>query len=330
MTLAAPRPLVFDTLRALSTEQFCSGEALADQLGVSRASISLALQQARELGVPVHSVHGRGYRLSQPVDWLDASQIQAMRQAGAPPLEVLSVTDSTNSQLLSRAAQAVHGLCLTAEFQTAGRGRRGRSWQAALGGSLAFSVLWRFPGGISQLSGLSLAVGVAVVRVLHRLGLQAAQLKWPNDILVDGHKLAGILIETQGDALGPIQAVVGIGLNVRLPDNLQQQIDQRTTDLAAHLPHLPSRNALLALLLDELQAVSAQFVDAGFAAFREEWQHYHVWQGQPVQVCYHDDHCLAGVAMGVDAAGALLLHDGVTVRPVAAGEVSLRAAKDRT
>ncbi|WP_018151214.1 biotin--[acetyl-CoA-carboxylase] ligase [Leeia oryzae] len=321
-----PKPLLLDALKRLDADKFCSGEYLAEQLHVSRASISLALQQARTFGVNVQSVHGKGYRLPHPIDWLDSHVIQSHRLVAGPAVSVLDVTDSTNTQMLQHPDDYTHGSCLVAECQTGGRGRRGRQWQSTLGGSLAFSLRWDFPFGIARLSGLSLATGIAIIRALRRIGMTQAMLKWPNDVLIGPRKLAGILIETQGDALGPIQAIIGIGLNVRLSDLQRDDIDQPVTDLAEHLSQTPSRNALLAILLDELAHILNTFTQDGFAPLRSEWQSLHAWQDRAVNIVQGCEILSSGVACGVDALGALLIETGTCIQTVYAGDVSLRAA----
>ena len=320
------RAQLFDALSRLSHDHFLSGEALAEVLDLSRASVSQLMKEARSLGVEVHSVHGRGYRLAAPLDWLDAGAVSAQLIGSAQrwPVDVLTVTDSTNSQLLAR-RDAPHGLTLAAECQTAGRGRRGRTWLSAPGGSLTFSVLLRFPFGLARLAGLSLAVGVALTRSLERLGLPA-QLKWPNDVLLHGRKLAGILIETQGDTLGPLDVVVGVGLNVRLSPALLAEVDQPVADLAGGLPQPPSRNALLAMLLNELADVTDMFTQHGFAPFQDEWQRRHAFQDQAVVLRQPDGGAFHGIARGVDRDGALRLETPSGIDTVYAGDLSLRGA----
>ena len=163
-------------------------------------------------------------------------------------LELHDALESTNSYLMKKASQQVlalapHATCVVAELQTAGKGRRGRSWQAGLGASLTFSLLWRFQSGASALSGLSLAVGVALIRALHSLGIHQARLKWPNDVLVANgrgpEKLAGILIELQGDMDGPSAAVIGVGVNLNLPEEIRRQIDQPATTFNVRRPCSP-------------------------------------------------------------------------------------------
>jgi BirA family biotin operon repressor/biotin-[acetyl-CoA-carboxylase] ligase len=186
----------FPTLRQLADGEFHSGQAIGKQLGISRAAVWNAIQQAQALGVTIHSVHGKGYRLSAAIDFLDSAAIkQALNGAARHfTLELLESAPSTNSMLMAKAAaDAPHGSCIVAELQQAGRGRRGREWVSSLGSGLTFSLLWRFSQGAAALGGLSLAVGVALVRALGAAGIPRLALKWPNDLLLDGKKLAGVL-----------------------------------------------------------------------------------------------------------------------------------------
>ncbi|MFN8986287.1 MAG: biotin--[acetyl-CoA-carboxylase] ligase, partial [Burkholderiales bacterium] len=242
MTEIQVRPLTFTLLRELSAEHFTSGAALAAKYGVSRSAISEALKDASALGVQIFSLTRRGYRLAEPLQLLDIDVIRQRMGTSQRRLDlrIVDVIDSTNTAWLNQGNSGVaagstttvpSGTCLAAELQTAGRGRRGRAWQSALGASLTFSLLWRFESGAASLGGLSLAVGLAVANALRALGIDA-ELKWPNDIVVDDQKLGGILIETQGDMLGPTVAVIGIGLNVRLPESIRLAIDQPVTDIA--------------------------------------------------------------------------------------------------
>jgi BirA family biotin operon repressor/biotin-[acetyl-CoA-carboxylase] ligase len=190
--------------------------------------------------------------------------------------------------------------------------------------------LWRFDCGLAGLSGLSLATGVALIRALHALGVSGVQLKWPNDVLGGGGKIAGILIEAQGDMLGPSAVVIGIGLNLSLPQQVLKNIDQPVSDLSHLTETLPPRNLLLAALLRELATVLREFSASGFAALREEWESYHLYQNQPVQLFLPDTSTVQGVVRGVEADGALLVEvrSAVTGQPEMkifhAGEISLR------
>ena len=196
--------LTFLALRRLADGRFHSGEDISRALGRSRATLSEALKCAPELGIEIFSVRGRGYRLAEPIEFLDASAVMAGLGGTRIRLEVVDEIASTSTRLLEMAAAgAPSGSCLAAEWQSAGRGRRGRSWVASVGGSLVFSLLWRFDRGAGHLGGLSLAVGVSVARALAACGVDRVQVKWPNDVVVDLRKIAGILVETSGEMQGP-------------------------------------------------------------------------------------------------------------------------------
>lgn len=325
---ALPKRLMFPVLRLLADGEFHSGAALARQLGVSRASISNALRDAEQYGLSLYSVRGRGYRLAGPPQWLDAERVRAaLKTPEVFHIEIADSVTSSNAVLLQRAAQgAPGGSVLAAEWQSAGRGRLGRAWHSGLGNALTFSLLWRFPFGLSALSGLSLAVGVALMRALRKLDVAQVALKWPNDVLNGQGKLAGILIEAQGDMLGPSAAVIGIGLNLRLPPAVLRHIDQPASDLAQEVDVLPERNRLLALILQELAEMLAGFARQGFAPLRAEWEGYHAYQGRQVRVLLPDGARVVGVARGVTDAGALRVETRQGVQVFNAGEIGLREA----
>ncbi|HTL77490.1 MAG TPA: biotin--[acetyl-CoA-carboxylase] ligase [Casimicrobiaceae bacterium] len=357
-------PLGFSLLRQLSDGAFHSGEDLAATVGLTRARVSQLLKQAETAGLALERVRGRGYRLLATPDFLDVKEIRAALEAlgaeVAPPdakapllpaandddlvmpgassiplhpaiaVEVTDQVDSTSTELLRRAARRdIHGALLAAEWQTAGRGRRGRVWTAVAGGSLTFSLGWRFEQGAGFVAGLSLAVGVAVVRALEAEGLAGVELKWPNDLVHRHLKVGGILVELNGDALGPSTVVVGVGLNIRLPQNVKRDIAQPVSDLATvagrGAPPI-DRNRLLARLVCELAASLSQYAAQGFMPFAAEWQRRHAYQGKPVKLLLPDGEQVKGTVAGVDSTGALVLADGPRRARFLAGEISLRRA----
>lgn len=314
-------------LRLLSPDAFRSGEEISRELAISRASVHNAVAQARALGAEIHAVRGKGYRLAWRYSWLDGDALRESLEASGYALHVHDNVDSTNTRLLALAQQGqAHKSVLAAELQTGGRGRRGRSWQGLLGGSLTFSLLWRFNRPLTGLSGLSLVVGLALTKALRSMGASAAMVKWPNDVLLDGRKLAGILIETQGDMLSAASAVIGIGVNVQGGEKVASQAGLPVADLAEVLEPLPDRNALLVAILAELDALLPEFDAQGFAPFAEAWQVLHAWQGQAVQVVNAAGVVARGEAVGVDEQGALLLATAAGLQRIHSGEVSLRPA----
>lgn len=335
--IVAPRPLTFALLRLLADGEFHSGEVLAQQLGLSRASVSNALQDVDKYGLTLFSVRGRGYRLVDAPCWLDADKVAAgLKTPEVFNVEIADTAASSNSVLLQRAALgASSGSVLAVEWQTAGRGRLGRAWHSGLGSALTFSLLWRFKSGLSALSGLSLAVGVAMMRALRKLDIDGVGLKWPNDVLacrrdsdtlLPQGKIAGILIEAQGDMLGPSVVVIGVGLNLRLPQAVARLVDQPVSDLAQVAAALPQRNELLALLLQELAEMLGAFEARGFAPLRAEWESYHVYQNRRVKMLLPDGTQVAGMVRGVTDEGALRVETKQGEQIFNAGEISLREA----
>ena len=331
-------PLGISLLRQLADGKFLSGEELAATVGLTRARVSQVLKDAEAAGIALERIKGRGYRLLEPPNFLDPAAVRARlatldAECGvATPVtvEVVDEIDSTSSELMRRMQQRdVHGVALAAEWQTAGRGRRGRTWTGVFGGSLTFSLGWRFEQGAGFLAGLSLAVGVAVARALEAEGFAGVALKWPNDLIHRHLKFGGILIELNGDALGPSTTVIGIGLNVRLPANARKDIAQPVTDLvtiAGRKASAIDRNRLFARLLAELAAVLARYTNEGFAPFAAEWQHRHAYQGKMVRLLLPDGAAVTGKVAGVDASGALVLADGPRRARFLSGEITLRRA----
>lgn len=301
-------------LHRLGDGNFHSGQALGQAYGISRATVCNLVHRARDMGVNIHAVQGRGYQLVSPVAWLDSEIIRAALGSVAAHyhLRVLDATESTNSLLMQAAeAGAPDGTVVCTEYQFAGRGRRGRQWHSVLGGSLTFSVLWRFEEGIAALVGLSLAVGVAMARALNQHSQFPVKLKWPNDVLVDFRKLAGILVEIQGDIQGPSFAVVGIGLNVRLPAAQRESIDQAVVDLE-EMQVAVGRNQLMATCLREMHSVIEVMRREGFRALRAEWESHHAHADQPVRLILPNTQIVEGIARGVDDTGAFLLDTPLT------------------
>ena len=324
----------FPILRLLADGKFHSGEVIAQRLNVTRTTVWQALQHAASIGVLFHSVPGRGYKLTTPLILLHELAIsQAIGEQRAWfKLEILDEIDSTNSYLMRQTAgtnntkSVAHATCVAAQIQTKGRGRRGRSWQAGLGASLTFSLLWRFQCGASGLSGLSLAVGVALIRALHGLGVAEAQLKWPNDVLINGKKLAGILIELQGDMEGPSTAVMGIGINMNLPESLRSRIDQPVIDLHTITTENINPNELLGHILKHLADVLSDFEQKGFTSVRQEWSQYHAFDAKPVRLLMPDGREVQGMVNRVAEDGILLVETAAGLQRFSSGEISLRDA----
>ena len=332
---------VFPLLRLMSDGDFHSGQAMAVRLGLSRGAVWYQVRHVEALGLKVFKVRGRGYRLSRPLDLLDAARLADALGKSAPTLSlnVMDECDSTNAEL-HRRQDAPHGSALACEHQRAGRGRRGNAWHSGVGSSLTFSLKWRFSQGAAGLSGLSLAVSVAVVEALEGLGYRGIHLKWPNDLLHDGKKLGGILVEVSGDMQGPGTAIIGIGLNTDLPVHVKEQIDQPVTDLAA-LPEAAraaghsrpaaadraeprDRTSILATVLASLHAALARYEREGFAPFRRAWSDHDAHRGRSVSIRIGDREIASGRAEGIAEDGALILRTTEGLRSFHSGEVSLR------
>lgn len=318
--------LTFLALRRLADGRFHSGEEIARSLGRSRATLSEALRRAPEMGVELFGVRGRGYRLGSPIEFLDAGEVSRRLAGTRIAIEVVDEIASTSTRLLEMAAAGAEcGTCLAAEWQSAGRGRRGRSWVASLGGSITFSLLWRFERGAGHLGGLSLAMGMAVARGLVPCGVERAQVKWPNDVVCDFRKIAGILVETSGEMQGPSVAVIGVGVNYRLAEGVMDRIDQAATDVAHCTAEPPARSAVLASVLREMAAVLEPFERDGFAPFRAPWLAMHAYGGRRVRVVPPRDPPFDADVTDVAADGALIVTPAGG-RPVAlsSAEISLR------
>ncbi len=337
--MSLPAHLLQRLATARASEQgtplFVSGAALAADFGVTRSAVWKAINRLRELGTGIDAITHRGYRLALPSTPLATDGVLALlapaTRARMRNGQCLPEIDSTNTALLKRAPPAPGQFdFLTAEFQSAGRGRRGRSWLAAPGGAICLSWSWCFEGHAAQLGALSLATGVAVLRALHSLGLQGARLKWPNDLVTAGGKLGGILIEMRSEAAGPVQVVIGLGLNVTLGQQARAQIDQlgnTATDLAelAGGSNPPPREALVAALLDHGVAALAQFAQAGLAPFLAEYRAADSLAGRAVQIQGGHD-VAGGTARGIDDDGALQVEHAGRIHRIIAGEVSVRGA----
>tara|TARA_R110000823_G_scaffold198080_8_gene329260 strand:+ start:10940 stop:11920 length:981 start_codon:yes stop_codon:yes gene_type:complete len=317
-------------LSLLADGEFRSGQALADALGVSRTAIWKQLNKvAEDAGLDIESARGRGYRIPGGLDLLQRESIESLLTPPArsllSELQLHDSIDSTNAHLMRSAEQgALPGLVCATERQSAGRGRHGRQWVSPYASNIYLSLMWRFDAGAAALEGLSLAVGVAVARALAACGVNGVSLKWPNDVLHDGAKLGGILLEMSGDAAGPCAVVAGIGLNVAMPRSAADAIDQRWTDILAICDGSPpGRNVLTAALLNELLPLFAGFADHGFAPWREQWQALDAYADAPVQLSAGSVK-YAGIARGVDERGALLLETASGTRAIYGGEMSLR------
>jgi len=319
-------------VRLLADGQLHSGEELAARLAISRAAVWKQLQLPEDWSIDLQALRGRGYRLHEPLDLLDAGAIRAaLPQWAAGRLRNLEVHEelaSTSDRLLAVADLPAgrFDACL-AEFQSAGRGRRGRRWLAPYASGLCLSVNRRFDDAPAALGALSLAIGVAVLRALRGLHIRGLALKWPNDIMHGRRKLGGILVDLRGEAAGAAYIVVGAGVNVRLQEWLRANLRAEgveATGLDELLDAPPSRNALAALLVNEIALALEEFSARGLDAFVDEWRSADGLMDRPIRV-QQGAETVEGLARGIDADGALLLDVRGVGRRILSGNVTIRA-----
>jgi BirA family biotin operon repressor/biotin-[acetyl-CoA-carboxylase] ligase len=320
-----------ELVQLLSDGAVHSGTDLAGTLNCSRTAVWKQLHKLESLGLNIRTSQGRGYQLERPIELLDRSAILERLDAAVvlESLDVFSVTDSTNERLRSMPPPEPGRMRVAlAEYQTGGRGRRGRTWFSPFGSGLCLSVSWCFAEIPGALPALSLASGVAVNRALIASEADGIGLKWPNDIVAGDRKLGGLLVDVQGESGGPITAVVGVGINIDVSDELQGQLSGGDGLPPAGLRQVGradtlSRNELAADMIEKLHAMLVEFERSGFVNFADEWRSFDRMKGRKVSVKtgqreYH------GVAAGIAPDGALLLDEDGGTRAIVAGEVSLR------
>ncbi len=312
-------------LSILADGQFHSGEDLGKRLGVSRAAVWKQLKKLDELDIAYFSIRGKGYRLPEPIELLCLSDIEKSLTQRLDKLEVLLDVGSTNTYLFRQASDYMgQRYAVLAEKQSAGKGRRGRIWVSPFGKSVYLSLLSTFAGGISSLEGLSLMVAIAVERALVGLGVEGIGLKWPNDVYAQGKKLAGILLEVNGEYSSHCQVVIGVGLNLALSERDAAAIEQPWVELHSLKPGL-SRNQVAAALLDELLKIVDEFQQQGFAPYQKYWSERDIYHNQQVRVISGNKE-KTGVVRGVNRKGELMLKTELGMEVLNAGEVSVRAA----
>ena len=328
------QPLIASVFAELADGEFHSGEQLAETLGVSRSAVWKTVESLRGLGATLQAVRNRGYRLRSGSDALDSGRITGL----LPPtvrghvhsVETAWTVDSTNSVLLARQNPSFGTSdVLLAEYQTAGRGRRGRAWVAPPGGSICLSLSWAFRDVPQDLGALGLVIGVCALRALRESGLEDTRLKWPNDLVIEGKKLGGILIELRAESAGPACVVIGIGLNVALGAQQLERIGETgvsPTDLVTAGLQQPSRNALAAVLVTQFVRGLLAFEKEGLKPFAEEWRAADALRGRQIDV-----HTLEGVARGlargIDLHGALVVETPNGIRRFISGDVTVRAVE---
>lgn len=319
-------------LSILADGDFHSGTELADSLAMSRSAVWKQLSFLDELGLRYAAVSGKGYRLEKPLELLTHRMIDEVlndeTRALISTLEIHDQINSTNRYLAERSNQnAASGFICLAEHQTAGKGRRGRHWVSPYGNNIYLSILWRFQQGPAAISALSLAIGVAVIRALKQHQVHDVGLKWPNDIYSQGKKLGGVLIEVSGENDGPCAAVIGLGINLHLPEAEAETITQAWTDLGRVTGRTQlNRNHLAGKLLNQLVVVLEGYEKSGIKSYVEEWRSYDCLNGEP-STLFIGNQQLEGIVQGIDDNGLLLMAfaDG-KIQAFASGEVSFSRA----
>lgn len=313
-------------IKQLALGQFISGQAIGDELGISRAAVSKHIRGIQDMGLDVFCVTGKGYRFAQPLRLLDKTEIMnnLLVDSIAIQIEVHSVIDSTNSYLLRRIPHQVkQGQVCVAEFQNSGRGRRGRQWISPFGSHIYMSMYWCLEQGISAAMGLSVVAALAVSDAIYKLYNVDVELKWPNDIYANGKKLAGILIELEGQALESSHCVIGIGLNINMPAKAAEDIDQPWTDLQTVTSGEIDRNHLVSTLIQCLIVRLNQHKVNGISTMLDDWFKQDLYLNKPVRLITGEKETL-GICRGINNQGALLLEVDRQVKPIYGGEVSLR------
>lgn len=307
-------------IQILSDGEFYSGEYLGELLGMSRAGINKHIQTIREWGLDVFPVTGKGYSLPEPMQLLDENVIRAALSGSN--VAVLPVIDSTNQYLLDRLDSLHSGDACVAEYQHAGRGRRGRQWQSPFGANLYLSMFWRLEQGPAAAVGVSLAIGIVIAEVLHRLGAHDVKVKWPNDLYMHDRKLAGILVELMGKTGDAAQLVIGIGINLRMRPSSGQGVTQEWINLQEAGIDI-DRNILAATLIAELGNALEVFEQGGLRSFIPRWQAIDNYYNRPVKLIMGERE-IHGIERGIDEQGALLLEEDGEIKAYIGGEISLR------
>ncbi len=315
-----------ELIKQLATGEFVSGQHFGDDLGISRAAISKHIKAISEMGLDVFRVTGKGYKLAQPIELLDQQSIvqELKAQDFTNNVEVHNLIDSTNDALMRRLPnQLMQGQVCVAEYQSAGRGRRGRQWISPFGSNIYLSMYWRLEQGMSAAMGLNTVAALAIsdaVKVVYDIDVQ---LKWPNDIYLGGVKLAGILIDLEGQSSEPCHCVIGIGLNLKMPKDSAAQVDQPWTDISHHTNKAINRNNLVAEIIKSLTRRLTVHQSQQENTLVREWQALDYFYNKPVKLI-SGERIVRGICRGIDQQGALLLDINGELKTMYGGELSLR------
>lgn len=304
----------------LSDGEFHSGENLGEQLGMSRAAINKHIQTLRDWGVDVFTVPGKGYSLLDPIQLLNEELIKSQIDTGS--IVVLPVIDSTNQYLLERLDTLQSGDACIAEYQQAGRGRRGRQWFSPFGANLYLSMYWRLEQGPAAAVGLSLVIGIVMAEVLQDLGAENVRVKWPNDLYLNDRKLAGILVELTGKTGDAAQIVIGAGINLAMRNVATDVINQSWINLQEAGINI-DRNALAIKIIKELRKALQLFEDEGLVPFLPRWESLDNFINRQVKLIIGERE-IHGISRGINEQGGLLLEQDGVIKPWVGGEISLR------
>ncbi|MGO2320629.1 MAG: bifunctional biotin--[acetyl-CoA-carboxylase] ligase/biotin operon repressor BirA [Vibrio toranzoniae] len=308
-------------LKCLADGEFHSGEDLGEMIGVSRAAISKHIKGIQEWGLDIYRVQGKGYKLAERLDMLDQQKLSAVSHEAS--LELISIIGSTNQHLLERTNTLKSGSVCVAEYQSAGRGRRGREWVSPFGANLYLSMYWRLDAGMAAAMGLSLVVGVAVVEALEVMGVEGVKLKWPNDLYHNDKKLAGILVELSGQSGGAAHIVIGLGLNLSM-DPKTSGIGQPWTSLKEVCGgKVPDRNHLAQTLINAWDKALVDYELKGMSNFVARWNRLDNFLGRNVKLIIGPRE-IEGIVQGIDEQGAVLLKTDNGIESYIGGEISLR------
>lgn len=315
-------------LQALKNGEFVSGQLLGEKLGISRAAVAKHIKSLGELGLDIYKVNNKGYCLNQEIALISQPTLESEFQKLAGHtgnFEIYASIDSTNTDLMQRIAskQALtSGTVIVAEMQNAGRGRRGRVWQSPFGANLYYSYYWLLEDGLQAAMGVSVAVGLAIYDCIKSLYNIEVNLKWPNDILVDNQKLAGVLVELDGQPEGPCHLVIGIGLNIAMPESASEYIDQAWVDLK-RLGLEVNKNELAAALTFYLEKRLAQYQASGLSEMYQEWNKVNAFAEQLITL-HTGQKAWQGICVGIDKQGGLVLRQDGIEKTYYGGEISVR------
>ncbi len=304
-----------------------SGQEMAERLGISRSAVAKTVTTLRAQGLEIAAAPRRGYRLISEPPLVLPAMVEARLKPGSLglPLYHFLELDSTNLEARRRAeAGAPHGTCLVAEHQSAGRGRLDRRWQAPRGSALLFSLILRPNLRLRRVFALNNLISLAICRTLERHGGVEAAIKWPNDVYLEGKKLAGLLTEFTSRAEAVEYAVVGVGINVNQEPEWLAGLERPAMSLLAATGHAWERATLLAQILEEMTALHEDFMAGGGEALAQEYAQRSLILGLEVTV-RQGQTVRTGKAVGFAPEGALLLEEDGQVNPIHHGDVSLLA-----